>query len=68
MVISALKPGDKGPSQWHLPENIFENPVVPGIVQKEVNAHSELSTGLCWESIKLHLCTQFQDLMKYHQV
>ena len=67
-VISALKPGDKGPSQWHLPENIFENPVVPGIVQKEVNAHSELSTGLCWESIKLHLCTQFQDLMKYHQV
>ena len=56
---------DKGSSQWHLPADILDNPVVPEVVQKTISSDSDLIPGLQWENIKLSLRLQFQEMTKF---
>ena len=67
-VVRAILRDNKGPSQWHLPDDVLNNPMALQIVQKVLASESDLSAGLQWENTKLNLCSHFQDLTKFQKV
>ncbi len=64
-VVSVARWCDKGTSQWCLPVDILDNPMVPEVVQKIIGLDSGLTPGLRWENIKSSLKLQFQEMTKF---
>ncbi len=59
-IISAITTGSKGPSQWHLPEDILDLPQVKSIVMELLILRNTISHRLHWELFKSELRSQIQ--------